>query len=696
MSWPRRTTVCASLAIGWTLTAGAQPLDEEEEMALIYGDKSMISITTGAAQPLTRAPAVATVITAQDIEAIGATDLNEALETVPGLHVSHSAIGYAPIYTIRGIATQYNPQVLVLTNGIPMTSVFAGDRGNVWGGLPLENVARIEIIRGPGSALYGADAFSGVINIITKTSADVDGTQVGARAGSFGTRDVWMLHGGKWGAIDVAGYVRIGRTDGAKETIGADAQTSLDHSPLNTHASYAPGPTNLGYEAIDASLDLAYKKWRLRAGLKRRDDVESGPGVAQALDPTGRSFGERITGDLTYQDKEFSENWDITLQASYYHLNEKSDLVLFPPGATFPTGVFLNGMIGNPYKWERHVRFAASAFYTGFDKHRLRIGAGRENDDLYKVQESKNYTYVFVPGFGSLPAPLGSVVDVSGPDAFMTPHQRTVNYAYAQDEWNFTRDWTLTGGVRRDQYSDFGGTTNPRLALVWDAAYNVTAKLLAGRAFRAPSFVELYNVNNPIALGNPSLKPETISTIEAAISWQPTGAVQINTNVFHYKMRDIIGYVAGTAENTGGQTGNGLELEASWDVDRRLRLSGNYAYQRSINDSTSTDAGDAPHHHLYLRADWRFGYDWMGNVQFNQIAGRDRVAGDSRPTVPNYHTVDLTLRNGKTGSGRWDFAFSVRNLFDATVLEPSPAPGNIPGDFPMAGRSMYVQARYGL
>jgi iron complex outermembrane receptor protein len=278
----------------------------------------------------------------------------------------------------------------------------------------------------------------------------------------------------------------------------------------------------------------------------------------------------------------------------------------------------------------------------------------------------------------------------------MTPHQRTVNYAYAQDEWNFTRDWTLTGGVRRDQYSDFGGTTNPRLALVWDAAYNVTAKLLAGRAFRAPSFVELYNVNNPIALGNPSLKPETISTIEAAISWQPTGAVQINTNVFHYKMRDIIGYVAGTAENTGGQTGNGLELEASWDVDRRLRLSGNYAYQRSINDSTSTDAGDAPHHHLYLRADWRFGYDWMGNVQFNQIAGRDRVAGDSRPTVPNYHTVDLTLRNGKTGSGRWDFAFSVRNLFDATVLEPSPAPGNIPGDFPMAGRSMYVQARYGL
>jgi outer membrane receptor for ferrienterochelin and colicins len=704
MRWPRRRAFCASITMVWTLAVGAQPMDEEEELALIYGDKSMISITTGAAQPLARAPAVATVITAQDIESIGATDLNEVLESVPGLHVSHSALGYAPIYTIRGIGTQYNPQVLVLTNGIPMTSVFAGDRGNVWGGLPVDNIARIEVIRGPGSALYGADAFSGVINIITKTAADTDGTQAGARIGSFQTHDAWMLHGGKWGAIDVAGYVRIARTNGAKETIVSDGQTQLD-AGFHTHASLAPGTTNLGYDAIDASLDLAYKKWRFRAGLKRRNDVQSGPGVAQTLDPTGTNFGERLTGDLTYQDKEFTENWDVTLQASYYHLNEKSNLVLYPPGATFGNGVFVDGMIGNPYKWERHLRFTASAFYTGFESHRVRIGAGRENDDLYKVQESKNYRYdpVSLPGSGNVltPTPLGSVVDVSGTGAFMTPHERTVNYIYVQDEWTFKRDWTLTGGVRRDQYSDFGGTTNPRLALVWDAAYNVTAKLLAGRAFRAPSFVELYNINNPVSLGNPDLKPETISTQEAAVSWQPTGAVQINANVFQYRMRDIIRYVAGanglTAQNTGGQTGKGLELEASWDVSRRLRLSGNYAYQRSINDSTSTDAGDAPHHHLYLRADWRFGYDWMGNVQFNQIAGRDRAAGDSRPTVPNYHTVDLTLRNGKTGPGRWDFAFSVRNLFAATVFEPSPlAPLNIPGDFPMAGRSMYVQARYGL
>ena len=78
-------------------------------------------------------------------------------------------------------------------------------------------------------------------------------------------------------------------------------------------------------------------------------------------------------------------------------------------------------------------------------------------------------------------------------------------------------DWYLTAGVRHDQYSDFGGTTNPRLALVWDTAYNLTSKLLYGQAFRPPSFSELYNINNPVGQGNPNLKPETNQSVELAL-----------------------------------------------------------------------------------------------------------------------------------------------------------------------------------
>jgi outer membrane receptor for ferrienterochelin and colicin len=175
-----------------TADAVAQESKEEEKALLqIYGDEEMISIATGSRRPIAKAPAVATVITAEDIKAMGATDLDEVLETVPGLHVARSPLGYNPIYIFRGIFSDFNAQVLVLINSIPITNLFHGDRNQVWGGMPVEAIARIEVIRGPGSALYGANAFAGVINIITKTKQDIEGTEVGFRPGSFDTWDTW-------------------------------------------------------------------------------------------------------------------------------------------------------------------------------------------------------------------------------------------------------------------------------------------------------------------------------------------------------------------------------------------------------------------------------------------------------------------------------------------------------------------------
>ncbi|MBI2732303.1 MAG: TonB-dependent receptor plug domain-containing protein [Aquabacterium sp.] len=153
--------------------AHAQSSSDEEELSLVFGDKDTVSIATGSQQPLRRAPAVATVITAEDIAAMGATDLDEVLETVPGIHVARSIQAYSPLYVVRGIYSDYNPQTLMLQNGVPMTTLFVGNRGNAWFGLPLENIARIEVIRGPGSALYGADAYSGVINIISQAPSSV-------------------------------------------------------------------------------------------------------------------------------------------------------------------------------------------------------------------------------------------------------------------------------------------------------------------------------------------------------------------------------------------------------------------------------------------------------------------------------------------------------------------------------------------
>lgn len=674
---------------------------EEDDLAQAYGDKSFVTIATGARVPVARAPAVATVITAADIQAVGATDIDDVLQMVPGLTVAH-LLPYdnKPIWIVRGIATQYNPQVLLLINGIPMTSIYLGNRGDVWGGMPVENIARVEVIRGPGSALYGADAFAGVINIVTKTATDIAGTQVGLRHGSFSTTDGWLQYGGRVGAFEVAAHLGIGRTEGHKRIVEVDGQTVND-AIFGTRASLAPGPVSLGRRSLDAQVDIARNEWRLRSSYKRRDDVGSGGGVAGALDRDGRSETERFTADLTWHDPKLAPGWDVTVQGSYFDMATRSQLVLLPPG-TVLLGPFPEGMLGNPAKWERHARLTASAFYTGFAGHRVRVGIGHAREDIYRIEESKNFTLVHVPGIGNVPAPLGALVDVTATAPFLAPRRRNSSFAYLQDEWTIARDWTLTAGLRRDHYSDFGDTTNPRFALVWDAAYNLTAKLLYGRAFRAPSYVELYAINNPVILGNPSVRPERIRTTEAALAWQPSGNLHLGLNVFRYAMTDILRPVpnadpttGSTTQNSGSQEGRGLELEAQWDPSRDLRLAANYGKQRSTEGSSGRDAGIAPHHHLYLRGDWRWRAGWMANLQLNRIAGRVREPGDNRPPVADYTTVDMTLRS-LGGTRQWEIALSVRNLFNADAREPSFAPGALPNDFPLPRRSFYLQASYRL
>ena len=94
----------------------------------------------------------------------------------------------------------------------------------------------------------------------------------------------------------------------------------------------------------------------------------TGAGVASALDPVGKNYGERVNTDLTYQDANFARDLDLTAQASYLYITEQSDLTLFPPGTDFGLGAFPNGVIGNPYKWERHLRANLAAVYSGLQK----------------------------------------------------------------------------------------------------------------------------------------------------------------------------------------------------------------------------------------------------------------------------------------------------------------------------------------
>ncbi|MDK2126892.1 TonB-dependent receptor plug domain-containing protein [Parachitinimonas caeni] len=669
---------------------------EEEDLSQVYGDNAFVSIATGSKQPIARAPAVATVITARDIEAIGETDLDEVLRLIPGMHASVSPLAYSPIYAIRGIHTKYNPQVLVLVNGLPVTDNFQGNRSFSWGGFPLENVARIEVIRGPGSALYGADAFSGVVNIITKNPSEMSGVNFGARAGSFDSKEAFLMHGGNYHGAEFSFFVKAGESDGQKEEILYDTQSTIDKL-FGTKASLAPGAVSTSRRAFDARVEMKYKNLRARAGYQYRK-VGIGAGLADAVDPYGRLPGRRTNWDITYNDQNLFEGWDISAQVSYFNVKDEPGdpgYMLFPPGAF--GGAFPKGVIANPSHYVENTQVDLSAFYTGFEKHRVRLGAGYKKTDMYRTMEFKNFDIQTVPNIGPVFIPLGEIKNVSETAPYIRPHDRRLRYVFLQDEWSIAKDWVLTAGLRHDKYSDFGSTTNPRLALVWDVSYNLTFKALYGRAYRAPAFAELYNINNPVAIGNPNLKPEKISTGEVALSWQSTPSLQLGVNVYQYKMKDIIRFVpnadpstGATAQNTGSQSGHGAEFETTWDINKTIRLTGNLSLQKSTDDTANKDAGGAPQRRVFVRGDWRFLPTWQSNLTVNWVADRAREPGDNRPEVKDYTLVDFSVRKEKL-FGNWEMRGVVKNIFDTDAREPSPAPGNTLYDLPLAGRAFYIQ-----
>jgi iron complex outermembrane receptor protein len=701
--------VCVALSLGCGVAFAESSLNSDVDFAGFYGDEDYVSIATGTTQPIAKAPAVASVITASQIRAMGARDIDQILESVPGLHISLNAI-YNPEYLFRGISSDFNPQVLMLINGIPITNLFQGDRNLVWGGMPVEAISRIEVIRGPGSALYGADAFAGVINIVTKTPGEIKQNSAGVRIGSFDTTDVWFTAAGEKGELAYMGSVEFTQSDGSDAQINSDAQSLLDFI-TGTAVSNAPGSVNLSSDNVELRLEASYKKLRVRAGSQIRKNIGDGAGAAQALNPENKFSSQRFNVDLTYTEEELFEKTSVEFQASYFDTSQEveGNFILYPAGSTGPFldpfGVpifppFPDGVIGNPEIFERHSRFSVRAEHSGIDKHHISVGAGYYDGEIDKITESKNFGYN--PETMQVILPGDPLVDVSDtPFVFLTEDSRDNTYLFLQDVWLLANDWELTAGLRHDNYSDFGTTTNPRLALVWSTSYKLTTKFLYGEAFRAPSFAQTRAINNPLILGNINLKPEEIKSYEVAFDYRPNYDLTLMTNFFYYDWTDIIQFIPDTnnstrtAQNSGEQTGYGMEFEAIWQATENVTLTGNLAVQNSTDETADVPAAKSPEKQLYLRADWILPKDWRINLRANWVMDRNRLSEDMRSDIDDYALFDLSLR--KVMSNSFEFALTVNNLFDEDAREPSPNSDPmpfIPNDLPLSGRALLGEIRY--
>jgi len=668
-----------------------------------------VSIATGTPKPNFRSAGSTSVITEEQIKTMGATELHEIMETVPGIHTRIQPITNDYSYTVRGIANQTNSQMLILLNGTRITTPFQGSTASSLD-LPVAAIQRVEVIRGPGSAVYGADAFAGVINVITKKANEINGTQLGVRAGNWDSQSGWGQHGSHWAGWDIAASVQYQHTQGdLGRVLHEDSQTSFDNN-IGTSASLAPGPMNTRYKSLDTHLNLQRKHWDINFWAFNALDIGTRVGGAGALDQKGGADGDQYLGDIRFSTEDWYDDWEFLAHLSYLNSDVHAKVNLFPDNALLPIGLdgeivstsgtpsnlvfFPNGVIEEVRHVQRIPSIELTSIYKGLNKHLLRFSAGFRYEEI-SINNLSNYGGGVIGG-ANPPAVIGSTLtDRSGTQyAFLKDTSRAIGSLVFQDEWQVADDWHLTAGIRYDQYSDFGSTFNPRFGLIWDINKQLTSKILYGKAFRAPSFTELWTQNNPVLLGNKNLQPEVINTVEWAFDYRPFSSLRTGLNLFYYHIDDLIttspidsNTRVSQYKNFGKQDGYGTELEWNWKLSEQWSLAGNYAWQYAYSEPNDKRVFGVPEHHVYAAGIWQFMPNWQFQSQLNWIGGRTQANNDTRQ-LNDYETVDFTV-NAKKLFGHINLAASLRNAFNNRGFEQ--ARRELPMNTPLAGRNFYFQ-----
>lgn len=675
------------LTLFMALNAGAQSEVGLERLLAMSMDDLMslkVRISTNTDQVLSRAPSVVSVITTEDIKATGATNVSEVLQSVPGIFVRPNLFAFRPLVTFRGAASTHT---LIMVNGVPMRDL-VWSNGIFWKGLPTHMIERIEIIRGPGSALFGSDASAGVVNVITKTAGRIDHTEAGLRVGNFDSQEGWVQHGGNWNGVEYGFTAELSRTDG--------------HDPyIRRAAASESGAAHYGWQGQDLRFSAARGNWRLLADYMGHSDLETGLNGAALLDPLTRGSDYRFDIGLLYSNDSYARDWGLHAELRYRQLGYSSGDgfqerpkgfnctaanslcdQLPGPEPEPASGIYPDGWINRQRSAEQGMTFEVSGLYTGFKKHAIRVGAGYNWEDLYSFSHHVNYG-VDRNGI-QLPAG-GPLVDLSDSNySFMPERSRHISYLFLQDIWTMADDWELTAGLRYNHYSDFGNALNPRLALVWKVSDRLTVKLMYGEAFRAPSFLELYNRGFNIR-ANPSLTPEESSTWDLSFSYAPTKRLALGLNLYKFSQTNTIRNVGGQYQNSGSSANQGAELEVRWQMSDDWHIAGSLSHVNM--DKPTVVSLTAPEDQAYLRLDWAFRPRWSWDVQATRIG--ERVL-QGRQTLEAYTLVDTTIRYAPRGG--WQFSASLRNLLDADAAEYTSAA--ITNNLPLPGRAFHAELAY--
>jgi iron complex outermembrane receptor protein len=625
---------------------------------------------------LRQAPAVITVIGRDEIRLMGARNLLDVLKMVPEIGVSIAENG-SFLVDARGLRTAFDSGILFLIDGHSVNRNLFGSALYVFAAtLPVENIRQIEVVRGPGSAVYGNGAFVATINVITLSAQDINGLAVKGSGGTYRTREGSLVAGrtgGGKGAL--SGSIDVYHTDGPKLLVQSDSLTGTPYSA-------APGTPDLSITQADLFLEGRSGGFLFRGNYDRaRLGRYIGPGFA--LTDKDYLVAENYWAELAYG-AGIASFLDATLRLSVDHYKQEPYYKLRPNGFN---GAFPYGMVTRPLAQDTTLGTEVQTEWRLFGGNHLTVGAAYETTWQHHVRQLSN----FDPQTGADLVQFRSVTN------FSRNVNRRIWAAFAEDEWQ-VGPLSLTAGVRADHYSDFGFTVNPRAGAVWNVVDVLDLKALYGRAFRAPSFTELYSTGvNGSRAGNPHLRPERIETWEAVMIARPLAHLGFQVSYFHSSLwNQIAGQGAPSAPyaNLGKAETQGVATEVT------LRLFGdffgrlNYGYQRPRDSLSGARLPYVPQH----RASGRLTYVRPGiaaaHVDVLWTGARPRETGDTRSAISAFTTVDVAVTVFEVWR-RIEAQVAIHDLLNREITDPdtSGAFRFIPGDFPREGLSAVASLR---
>jgi iron complex outermembrane receptor protein len=657
--------VLAALVLCEVLGGPAWAAEDTAQRELLLFEEPDVTAAMKRPQRQREAPSAVTVVTSEEIRRLGYRTLGEALRGVRGFYVTgdrnYEYLG------VRGFSLpgDYNDRILLLVDGhtynddIYQTAPIGYDFG-----IDLEAVERIEVIRGPGSALYGGNALFAVINVVTFDGATKPGVHALLETGSFWRKRAQMTAGHVFeNGLSLFASGAIIDLDGQNELYYPDF---ADPSTNNGIAEEADGE-----RALDFFLKAKWHGFTLEGGINQRDKhIPTAAFSTLFNDNRTQTTDGRRFADLSYANA-------------------------LTPALTLSARAYYDG-----------YRYHGTYVYEGEDgvrtKNEDRAWSdwfGSEVRARWDAWEQRNSLTVGAE-YAYHPAAHQQNFDHTPRADYLDDRREFGSWGlFAQDELRVTPYLTLVAGVRFDRFYDRDQQVTPRAAAIWSIGSATTVKLLYGQAFRPPNLYEQYYAypgSGVATVVNDDLDAERISTYEGVLEQRlPRGALATFA-FYHYDMRDVIASVrvAGedsepTAQFDNGDTvrANGGELELRVPLPRGIALKSSYCLQRA--ETRTGRLSNSPQHLGNLTLLFPIGWGLEGGAELVVVGPRDTRDGRRLETA-RILNLNLDYTSPVPGLGG---SLGLYNVLDHTYPDPAAAE-HVMDRIPHDGFTFRAQLKY--